>query len=404
MGAMSVVRAGSARKQILPLLIGALFSLPALAELSDTIHPFVAGGISYDDNLLRIDKDANPGVETSDTYRSAIAGVILERQIGKQLLTGSAKVSKVSFNRYSQLDYTGKDAALDLAWNVAEHWSGNLGGKYSETLGSFSDFHSAERNLRTDKKVYGNANWRFHPSWQVHGGHTKEEFSYDLASQAYNNRTEDTSEAGFDYLAASGSSFGLLARRMKGSYPDTVFGTSVIDNGYVQDSINVNINWNISGVTQVTFVGGHARRRHNASSLRDQSGNNGRLIANWFPRERLNLSAMVWREFGVSEGLLVNSALATGANLAAKWTLSPKLELNGRVQDEKREFTPLAEAGNVSGLTDRTRDASLGVTYTPWRQVTLGLNAFVAQRSGSVAAFTNSYHSKGIAFNASVKF
>lgn len=401
---MSVVRAGSARKQILPLLIGALFSLPAMAELSDTIHPFVAGGISYDDNLLRLDQNANPGVSLSDTYRSAVAGIILERPIGKQLLTGSAKVSRVTFSRFGELDYTGKDAALELDWSVAEHFSGKLGGKYSESLASFSEFHSAERNLRTDKKVYGTANWRFHPSWQVHGGHTKEEFRYDLASQAYNNRTEDTSEAGFDYLASTGSSIGLLARRLKGSYPDTVFGNSVIDNGFVQDSINVNINWLVSGVTQVTFVGGHARRRHNASSLRDQSGNNGRLIANWIPRERLNLSAMVWREFGVAEGSLINSAVATGANVNGKWTLSPKIDLTSRIQDEKREFAPLAGAGNVTGLTDRTRDFNFGVNYSPLRQVTLELNAFVAQRSGSIAAFTNSYHSKGIAFNATVKF
>jgi len=393
-----------AGQRALPLIIMSLFCLPARAELSDTIHPFVSVGITHDDNLLRLDQDANPGVDLSDTYRSTIAGVKLEREIGRQKLTASAKVSKLDFDRFSALDYTGKDASVNLDWQLAGHLNGRLGGTYSEALASFEDFHTAARNLRTDKKVYGEANWRFHPSWQVHGAHVREEFHFDLPAYAYNNRTEETTDAGFDYIAADTSTFGLMARRMKGIYPDTVFGTTVIDNGYVQDSINLNVSWVASAVTQVTFLGGRARRRNNASSLRDESGNNGRLIVNWIPRQRLQISGSAWREFGVTEGLLVNSALSTGTNLTVTWTYSPKITVSGVIQNEKRDFRPLSGVVITSGLTDRTHNANVGVAYEPWRGVTMGLSAFANGRSGSRAAFTNSYHDKGASFNVGLKF
>jgi exopolysaccharide biosynthesis operon protein EpsL len=404
MVAMMAPRASSAKRLAVPLLIGAMFSLPAMAELSDTIHPFVAGAISYDDNLLRVDQNANPGVPLSDTYRSAIAGIELERAIGRQLLTGSVRLSKVNFNRFTEFDYLGKDATLDLDWKVAAHFSGHIGGSYSESLASFADFHSSARNLRTDKKVYANINWLFHPSWQVHGGRSKEEFHFELPAQAYNNRTEDVTEGGVDYIVKSGSSVGFVLRRLKGGYPDTAFGTATIDNGYVQDEAKLNVSWLVSGVTQVTFLGGRARRRHNIGSLRDESGNNGRLIANWSPRSQLTLTGMAWREFAVSEGALVNSALATGESVAARWQVDSKIVLTAKAQNEKREFRPLAGVPVVGGLSDETRSGSLGVTYRPLRPVTLALNAFTNRRSGSTAAFTNSYRSKGIAFNANVKF
>lgn len=401
---MSPARKSSPRLLALPLIIGGLFSLPAMAEISDTIHPYVAGIITYDDNLLRLDKDANPNADTSDTYRTAVAGVDIERMFGRQLLTASAKVSKVSFNRFTDLDYTGKEASAKWDWKFAEHFSGRLGGFYSDSLASFSDFHSSQRTVRTDKKIYGDINWRFHPSWQVHAGRSREEFDYDLASQAYNNRTENISDVGFDYLAKSGSTVGLVYRRLKGGYPDTVFGTSVIDNGYEQDEVKLNVKWQVTGVTQVIFLGGRARRTHNVGSLRDESGNNYRVIANWSPREQVQVTGMLWREFSVAEGSLINSALATGQSADVNWRFSSKISLNGRILNEKRNFRPLVGLQNVQGLSDTSRNASLGVNYQPTQPVSLGLSVFGARRSGSAAAFTNSFRSKGVAFNASVKF
>ena len=97
-------------------------------------------------------------------------------------------------------------------------------------------------------------------------------------------------------------------------------------------------------------------------------------------------------------------ALSTGTNLTVTWTYSPKITVSGVIQNEKRDFRPLSGVVITSGLTDRTHNANVGVAYEPWRGVTMGRSAFANGRSGSRAAFTNSYHDKGASFNVGLKF
>ena len=94
---------------LLPLaaLIGAALASPAQAVISDTIHPFVSATYSYEDNLLRL-PDGVVGLQgRSDTLTELQAGLLFERPIGRQRLTAQAKVSRVSFDHYDQLNYNG---------------------------------------------------------------------------------------------------------------------------------------------------------------------------------------------------------------------------------------------------------------------------------------------------------
>ena len=405
---MGVRRAPGAGKLIaLPLIIGGLFTAQARAQISDTIHPYVSAGYSYDDNLLRADNTRDKDAAGSDTYTTLVAGVRLERPIGRQVITASARASKVSFDKNSGLDYTGKGAAAEWQWQLGNHVSGHAGATYSESLASFADFQVAARNIRTDNKRYVDANWLFHPSWQVHAGYTNERFGFDLPSQSYNNRTEKTAEAGFDYIAASGSTFGLVARRLEGDYANLGVNPitgGVVDNGYKQDELKFNVTWLATGVTQVIFLGGWVERRHNTEAVRDDSGTDGRLIVNWSPLAQTQFNAMVWREFGAAEGTVINSALSTGQSVGVKWTPTSKLTFTGQLKNEKRDFEPLSGVTNLTDLSDEARTATVGVTYQAWRQVALNLNGFVSRRDGSVDARTSSFRAKGISFNASVEF
>lgn len=400
----------NAGKKYLAWLIGTLVAAPVAAQEKpvpkDTFQPYVAAMINHDDNLLRRDTSLQPNAEYSDTYKTTLAGLAVEWPLGRQLLTADLQASKVSFNRFSELDYSGRDAFADLAWRVGNQFSGNVGAKYLEALASFADFQTAERNVRTVKTVYANGKWRFHPSYRVTTGYREEKYRFDLPAQRFNNRSESYVDAGLDYLAKSGSFVGVLVRSRDGKYDVPVIGAGGvrIDNGYRQDEVNLNANWLITGVTQATFLGGWARREHNSNSMRNVSGGRGRLIVNWLPRTSLRLEGAVWRDFSASEGLFVNSAVSTGASVDGKWAVTSKIAVNGRVRTEKRDFRPLPGVNVSADLSDNTRENSLGVTYEPIRQLSLNLNAFKTSRSGSAAAFTNSYRAKGVGFSATVKF
>jgi exopolysaccharide biosynthesis operon protein EpsL len=395
----------SAALGLLPLLLGALYAGGARADISDTIKPFVSVAYTYDDNLLRL-PDEFPTVfgPRGDRATQTQAGVLFDRPIGRQRLTGAAKVSRVSFDHYNSLDYNGKDFNADLAWQLGNHLEGNLGGSYSQTLTPFTDFHSDDRNLRTQRREYVNGAWRFHPSWRVRGAFNRFDFSYELPAQRFNNRVEDTSEAGVDYLARSGSRVGLVVRKLKGRYDfPRRFGT-LLDEGYDQDELKANIYWTVSGVTTIQVLAGYAKRKHDVFKERDASGANGRITMDWKPSGKLRFKFDGWRDFAAVESSVVNNSLNKGASAAATWDISAKLQGTASVRRERRNFERVSGVSFAADPSDTTRGATLGLQYQPLRNVQLGVSAFSDRRNGSPFLGTGSYRAKGASVNASVQF
>lgn len=388
------------------LLGGVALNLPAAAAISDTIAPFIATSYSYDDNLFRL-PDNSPGFDgsRSDTSRQVQAGLLINRPIGRQLLTGQVKWSRVSFDHFDQLNYNGKDYLADLEWHIANHLEGHVGASYAQTLTPFNDLRTTDRNLRVVQREYANGAWRFHPSWRVRGGFTRERYSYDAIAQRYANRREDATELGVDYLASSDSRVGLQLRHLKGSYPnrsDAIFAN--IEQGYEQDEIKANIYWRFSGVTQIQLLGGWVKRKNEVFSGRDASGANGRLIVYWAPLGKVRFTGSLWHEFAAVENSLISSSLNNGASLAAAWDISAKVRMDAQVRREKRDFSAASGLILPGDVSDTTRTASLGVTYSPKPNIQLGINAFRDARSGAPVINTGSYHAKGISFNASAQF
>ncbi|HJU99811.1 MAG TPA: XrtB/PEP-CTERM-associated polysaccharide biosynthesis outer membrane protein EpsL [Burkholderiaceae bacterium] len=391
----------------LAALIGAALSGQAQAALSDTIHPFVSVLYSYEDNLLRLpDGVPGPSGSRSDSLTQLQAGLLFERPIGRQRFTGQAKVSRVTFDHYDQLNYNGKDFQAEWEWYLARDFSGHIGASYGQVLTPFTDYHSGDRNLRTTRREYADGNWRFHPSWQVHAGVSTTRYSYDLASQRYIDRTEDSSELGVDYLASSGSRFGVLGRHLRGSYPNkpVLSDGTVLDYGYKQDELKANIFWVASGVTQVQVLAGWARREHSFFTDHNSSGLNGRITAYWLPLGKLKFNASVWRDYAAVESTLVSSSLNKGVSVGAGWDISAKLKADATVRHEKRDFSTVSPVVLLGSPTDTGNFASVGLTYTPLNYVQLNTSVFRDQRTGSAYIGTGSYTAKGISFGATGQF
>jgi exopolysaccharide biosynthesis operon protein EpsL len=401
-GAVPTVLAATA------LLGGVLFSTNASAELSDTIHPFVSVAYAHEDNLFRRNDQQLANSENgSDNFRSLIAGVNVERPIGRQIVTANARVSRVSYDNNSQLDYNGKDLGAEWRWFLAAHFDGHIGASYNQVMAPFSDFQSAgERNLRVLRKEYADGTWRFHPSWQLRAGYSEDRSTYDLVSQRLNDRTEDATMVGVDYLASSGSTIGLQFRHLKGTYPSQQTA-GLANNAYVQDEQKINIVWTATGTLQVVFLGGFVQRKHDTYTDRDENGTNARLIGSWQPTSRVNVTAQVAREFAAIEGALINSALVNTQSLSGSWDITPKIQATATLRHEKRDFSPF-QASTVtlpaSLLNDSTRTMSAGAIYRPLRNVSLQASVFRDRRSGSAAVGTNTFKANGASVNVTVQF
>jgi exopolysaccharide biosynthesis operon protein EpsL len=383
----------------------ALVCCSARADISDTIKPFVSLGWTYDDNLLRLPDDAPADIQRSDRATQGIAGFTLERPIGRQKISGQAKLSRTTFDHYDQLNYNGKDFSLDWAWVLGNHFDGNIGGSYQQVLTPFNDFHSEERNLRTQRREYANGGWRLHPSWRLHAGFQRDRYDYELQAQSLNNRKEDRSEIGIDYLAASGSRVGLVARHIKGDFLNPRrLGASFLDQNYTQDELKANVNWLYSEITQLQLLAGYAKRKHDTFTERDSSGLNGRVTVNWKPSVKLHFTAEAWREFAAVESVIVNNSVNKGASFNAAWDVSAKVQANAGIKREKRNFERLPGIFFNGDPSDTTRSTTLGLVYQPARKVQLSATAFHDRRSGTPLAGTGSYRAKGASLMATVQF
>ena len=401
----------TARAAVVPrgslcLLVGAMFSGPAVAAFSNTVTPFVGVAYSYDDNVLRLSDDAVRSDRTrADTSRQIEAGLLLNKTIGQQVLSGKAAVTQVSFNHFNQLDYDGKDLLAAWNWHLGNHVEGNLGASYVQVLSPYSDFQSQERNLRIQRREFFDARWRLHPSWQVRGGVSGDNISYELPALRLSERTEDAIEAGVDYLVASGSTVGLQLRHLNSEYPNRRGGLSG-DGSSTQDEVKAKIYWRYSAITQVQFLGGRAQRKYAASTLRNTSGNNGRVKLDWAPLGKVRFSASAWREFAAVESAFVTNSLNKGGSLDSIWQPTAKLQLSLQLKGERRVFEGQSVFVPVQALDmeDSTRRATLAMTHNPLQRVQLGASIFHETRSGSAALGLNSYRAKGAMLNANIRF
>jgi exopolysaccharide biosynthesis operon protein EpsL len=400
----SSLRAAGARR--LCLLVAALSAVHAMAGPSDALHAYGGIGFGHDDNLLRV-PDGFPGFDNQrgDSWYQAEAGLLFDHTYSRQHISARASLSKVKFDHFKQIDYDGKDIQAKWDWQVGNHLEGKLGANYNQTLAPYTDFRSDQRNLRQQRRAYFDGAWRFHPSYRVRGGVSKDKFSYELAVQSYNDRTEDAYEIGADYLPASGSEVGLVLRKIKGKYPNRrPFGQLLINDDFDQDEVKARVLWNASGNTTVQALAGWARRRQPALGD-DTSGFNGRLGATYKPRGKVSYTAALWRDFAPIESTIVSYTLNKGASVGATWEPGAKLKVDASALYERRAYNArLLAIAARGGLDDSVRSASMRLTWSPRSAVQLSAALAHQARSGSVVLGTGRFTSNSIQVNANAQF
>ncbi|WP_233212565.1 XrtB/PEP-CTERM-associated polysaccharide biosynthesis outer membrane protein EpsL [Collimonas sp. PA-H2] len=345
---------------------------------ADAVTPYAGYSIGYDSNLLRLQNSAAAqamgiGSDLSDTTQRYLFGLAVDKTLSRQHLTANLNVAKVDYNHFDQLNHLDKNLAANWNWHAGDHFEGNIGANYSEGLTPFIDFHLLERNIRTQEKVYADGSWLFHPSWRVRGGLEYSKLKYDLASQQPAANNQNRTELGLDYLAASGSTIGLQLRHTHADFPNPELDNGLlVFNGYNQDEVKAKIDWLLSGKTQLHFLGGWVSRKQDALPVRNFSGVNTRLSADWSPTGKIQLSVAGWREIGAVDDLSTVYSLNHGASLGSTWQYSEKIQLVAQYKYQKRDFGPSSGSGTFGSINqnDVLRDAALSVVYNPtlrWR-------------------------------------
>ena len=403
-----------ARLRPLCALVGALFLLPAqqagAQQQEEGLRLYGGIGWGYDDNLLRVPKDRPAfGGQRSDRWRQLDAGVVYNKRISRQRVAIVAKASKVQFDHFKQLDYDGRDLQATWFWELGNKFEGQAGALYDRSLSSYTDFFSDERNVRDRRRQWVDAGWKMHPSWKLRTGFSRDRYEYELLRQRYNNRTEKASELELLYTPKSGSSVGLVARRVKGEYPFRRPATvGVLVDDFTQDELKLRVNWYASGSTTLQALAGYVRREQASFGEGKTSGFNGRINATYQPRGKVTYNAAIWREFAPIESTIVSYTLNRGASLGASWAATGKVKVDANASYEQRDYNPRSVANgafaNLGDLDDSLRTASLRTTWQVKRKVQVSAGWQHQSRSGSRTLNLGKFDANTVMVNANVLF
>lgn len=388
------------------LLICGVCALPAGAGPNDALHLYAGLGYGHDDNLLRV-VDGQPGFEgtRADSWWQREGGLIFDKTYSRQRISAVAKVSKYDFDHFKQLNYDGKDLEATWFWQLGNHLEGKLGTSYQQVLAPYTDFASSERNLRRTHSGFAEGAWRFHSSWRVRSSVQRDKYEYELLAQRYNNRTEDTAELELDYLPASESTVGLVARRVRGKYPyPRQIGPFLFNDNFTQDELKVRALWRATGITSVDALVGYSRRKQPSFGPGKTSGAAGKVKATYRPHGKTTFNAAVWRDFAPLESTLVSYTLNRGASVGAQWDATAKIRVNADIIHERRNYNARGEFPGSGNLRDAIRTGSLSATWSPRPTVQVTAGYAHQARSGSAVLGTGSFKSNSVTLNASAQF
>lgn len=380
-------------------LLGLLTALPALAAGDDVLRPYVGYAVAHDDNLL----GAGEGAEAT-TSRQAGAGMLVDKSFSQQRLTAALHWNRIRYDRLAELDNDARDLRANWNWHMGNHVDGDIGVSYVEALAPFVNFHARERNVRAERREFADGRWLLHPSWRMRAGVSRSTLDYELASQQGGNRVEKVSELGLDYLARSGSTVGTQLRHTRGRYPNRVQVDALsVDNSYQQDEFKAKVNWLITGKTQLQFLGGLVRRKHDAFAARDYSGVNARAHASWQPSARLGVSLGTWREIGALDDVTTSYTLNRGTSLGAVWDITDKVRIDGLFKRETSDYSGTAAVSSaLPERKDTVRRAALKLVYRVTSHLQLGAQAYRNERRSTLAG--NSYPGSGLQLSSRYEF
>jgi exopolysaccharide biosynthesis operon protein EpsL len=381
------------------LLTSGIFSSAVMAE--DTFTPYVDLVMVKDDNLYRLDSDINVNalsISKEDTIYQAKAGLAVDWALSRQKILGNFSVTDNRFENNSNLDYAGQD--LDLKWNwlLGSYLTGQLGWNQSQTLNDFSNTNTQASSKKDQQTLNFLAKWRYAPDWEMGVKLSDYDLSYELQALQASDRKSVKKALFWNYITHAGNRVGMTWQREDGEYPGReLTALSVIDPKYQQDSLLLNVVWQVTVKSKLSADIGWNGRTHPTLAARDYDGFNTKVAYAWFPTAKTMLDVSLFRQLVSSNYVDASFSENSGYALSAAWRLSEKLSFNGMFKHETRDYV-----GQVNGFKERYDTMIAGVTYQPYSMLDASLRLNQSLRDST--QLLRDYQSQSITLGVSVKF
>ena len=365
------------------LIVLLLCSADCLALYNDKFIPSVSVRRSWDDNIYRLSRDANPQIaigssQRGDAFTTTNLGLAFDVPWGRQRFQASADVTDNSYDLFKTRDYVGNSARANWLWQLGNKWSGQAGGNTSSSLASTATFQGSTPNPISLSSTFVSAAWEVHPEWKLGAGLTANQQRNGATTLKANDTNSNVTDLSITHITGAGNSIALNNRIEQARFPNlqTVSGVAV-DNAYDQTSYGIGGDWRYSANSKFNARLDQVGRDYKQLSSRKYAGKTGRLSYDWTPAGKSTLSTSFFRDVNQTEELKTSLIVSTGVSFRVSHSLSGKLSLSGTLDLTTRDY--LGDAAQVIGSTafrrDITRTGGLTLAYQASRlgSMTMGL-------------------------------
>jgi len=197
----------------------------------------------------------------------------------RQRLVANAILVDSRYQKNDYLSFTALNYDAKWLWSAGLRWDGMLYFDRKEGLNSFADYRAdRQRNIRTTENQGFTANYWFHSNWAAVAGVSRTSVTNEKLYLAENDYTSSGYNLGLRYRPISGNTVTLRMSRADGTFGKRQFNAiNQFDNSYTDNSYGVDLDWRLTGKSQVRGRFGYAERQHENFSQRDYSGWVGNL-------------------------------------------------------------------------------------------------------------------------------
>jgi exopolysaccharide biosynthesis operon protein EpsL len=374
------------------LCLLALAALPAHAQDTPRVTPFVEETVTTDDNVFRLSDQLDPLTvirypARGDTFRTTSIGVTADVPVSLQRFDVTLTYNSVRYDRFHDLDYDGYDLRGRWLWQIGRSLSGELGVTESYSLAPFAETLGVVPDRLHLREEFAKGSWLITPDWKLYAAADDLAQSNSDPLGQYNNVTVDSLEASLSRASGTGNWIGLDSRFESGHFPVAEpIGSLLVDNGYSQYGFGVVVDFGADTPSHVVARADQVSRHYDQVTSRDFDRTTGRVEYTWTPDVKVSVSAIAERDISPYEYIHSSIVMVRGLTLRPLWHITQELDLSAGLAWLNRDYLsdPLVALGAAPPRDDGVRTLSALLAYQPATWVSLQLSFVHEDRSSNI--------------------
>jgi hypothetical protein len=310
-------------------------------------------------------------------------------QVGRQAVSLDVNVDA---NRYADndvLDNTSGNGRVDWDWQLAQDWSGQLGGSYGRALSGFVNSRFLGRDVLETSDYHGALRYQLTPHWSLSGHGRVASGSHDTETRKQDDFETAATAFAMSYLTGRGDEMGLEYRRTATSFPEETPGSFLFaSRRYIDRTANFNLQYAFTIKTSLQGSAGYVWRHYPEGVIGDFAGPTWNAALHWEPRAKTRVTIAQWRELKAYLDAESSHFESRGTRLTVAWLPTPRQSFAFEVSDEHHDYEGF-DPGALSepARRDALRSAKGSFTWQPLQRLALELAYGLERRDSSRPLF-----------------